>query len=231
MENYQKTIKSRFSFLSKFYDIFEVVFIFNKKTNPRYGLAEKIPNQALHILDVCTGTANGSLLIAGNNPKNKIIGIDLSSDMLTVAQNKAKKKGIKNISFQQMDATRMDFENNKFDIATISFGLHELEYDLMMKTIKEMSRVLKDGGKLYIIDCEKQNNPVKNAVLSIFVKIFEPPHMPQFLQYNWENILKDTGFDNVKIEKYFFSKLILANKSIQRTKNVIPGTQSGRENN
>ena len=111
----------------------------------------------------------------------------------------------------------MDFENNKFDIAFISFALHELEFNLTMKVIKEMSRVLKNRGKLYIVDYEKQNNPVKNVLLLIFLKIFEPPHMSQFLQYNWENILEDAGFDNVKIEKYLYSKLILATKQSNGT--------------
>jgi len=111
----------------------------------------------------------------------------------------------------------MDFENNKFDIAFISFALHELEFNLTMKVIKEMSRVLKNRGKLYIFDYEKQNNPVKNVLLLIFLKIFEPPHMSQFLQYNWENILEDAGFDNVKIEKYLYSKLILATKQSNGT--------------
>lgn len=214
MENYQKTINSKFNWLSKFYDIFDVIFVFNEKTNPRSGLAEKIPNQKLCVLDVCAGTANSSIAIASKNPQNEIIGIDLSTDMLSVAKDKIRTKGIKNISLQQMDATNMNFGNEKFDVATISFALHELDYDLMTKIIKEMQRVLKNSGKLYIIDYEKQSHLIKHALLSIFLKIFEPPHMKQFLEYNWENILSGAGFENIKIEKYFFSKLIAATKTI-----------------
>lgn len=217
MENYQKTIKSKFSFLSKFYDIFEAVFIFNKKTNPRYGLAEKIPDENLRILDICVGTANSSIMITRKNPKNEIIGIDLSPDMIAVAENKIRKQKLKNIHLQLMDATQMTFQDSTFDIATVSFGLHELNYELMIKILEEMLRVLKNEGKIYIIDYGKQSNPIKIFLLSVFLKIFEPKHMSQFLKYDWENILGSLGFENIKIEKYLFSKLILANKSMHPT--------------
>jgi demethylmenaquinone methyltransferase/2-methoxy-6-polyprenyl-1,4-benzoquinol methylase len=216
MENMLDTrrkIKSKFGFIeSKFYDVFDLVFIFDKKTNPRYGLAKKIPDENLYILDVCSGTGNSSIIIAKKTHKNKIFAIDFSSAMLTVAKKKIQKNNIENIFIQQMDATQMAFQDNSFDITTISFGLHELSYDLMIKVLKEMFRVLKSGGKIYIIDYEKQDSLIKNALLSIFLKIFEPPHMLQFLQYNWENILKDIGFSDIQIEKYLFSKLISANK-------------------
>jgi len=217
MGNYQKTVKSKFGFLSKFYDIFDIVFIFNKKTNPRYGLAEKIPDENLRILDICVGTANSSIIFAKKNRKNEIIGIDLSPDMIAVAEKKIRKQKLKNINLQPMDATQMTFQNSEFDIATISFALHELEYGLMARILEEAFRTLKNDGELYVIDYEKQSNRVKNILLSIFLRIFEPPHMSQFLQYDWENILKDIGFNSVKTKRYLFSKLILANKPIQRT--------------
>ena len=217
MGSYQKSIKSRFGFISKFYDIFDIVFSFNKNTNPRYGLAERIPDGNLRILDVCAGTANTSIIIAKKNPQNEIIGIDLSPDMLAVAENKIRTQRLKNIRLQPMDAIQMTFQDGEFDITTISFALHELKYDLMVKVLREMFRTLKVGGKMYIIDYDKQNNPVKNVLLSIFLKIFEPPHMQQFLQYNWRDILKDIGFNSVQIEKYRFSKIILTDRTIQQT--------------
>ena len=217
MENYQKTVKAKFGLFSKFYDAFDLIFIFNKQTNPRYGLAEKIPNESRRILDVCIGTANSSIIIAQKNPKNEIVGIDLSPNMIAVAENKIRKQKLKNIHFQLMDATKMTFQDSAFDIVTVSFGLHELNYELMMKILKEMFRVLKNEGKIYLIDYGKQSNPIKIFLLSVFLKIFEPKHMPQFLNYNWKNILENLGFENIKIEQYLFSKLILANKSIQRT--------------
>jgi len=217
MENYQETLTSKFDWLSKVYDVFDLVFIFNKKTNPRHNLADKIPDHNLCLLDVCVGTANGSMAIAKKNPQNEITGIDLSSNMLAVGQRKIRKKHIQNVSLQQMDATKMDFENERFDVVTISFALHELDYALMIRVIKEMHRVLKKDGKLYIVDYEKQTHPIKRILLSVFLGIFEPLHMAQFLAHDWERILEGIGFEDIRIEKCLFSKLILAHKPIQRT--------------
>lgn len=70
-----------------------------------------------------------------------------------------------------------------------------------MDILKEMCRVLKDGGKLYIVDYERGNELIKNLVFSIFMQIFEPKHMPQFLNYNWGKILRSVGFQVNDIEK------------------------------
>ncbi len=121
MENYQKTVNAKFGLVSKFYDAFDLIFMFNKQTNPRYGLTEKIPNESMRILDVCVGTANSSIIIARKNSENEIIGIDLSPDMIAVAENKIRKQKLKNIRFQLMDAAKMTFQDNAFDIVTVTY--------------------------------------------------------------------------------------------------------------
>ena len=76
-QTYHKRIKLKYKILSFFYDLVEVFFS-NTETNPRHGLARRIPNDDLRILDVCFGTGNSTLIIAKNNSKNRIIGVDLS---------------------------------------------------------------------------------------------------------------------------------------------------------
>lgn len=189
-------------------------FLLNKKGNPRHALAKRIPNEVLRILDVCVGTANSAIVVAEYNDQNEIVGIDLSPDMIAVAENKIRKRCIQNISLRQMDATKMSFKDGEFDIVMISFGLHELEYELMMGVLKEMSRVLKESSELYIIDYEGVNGLLKKLVFSIYLKIFEPSHMPQFLKYNWTQILRSIGFSITNLDKYLCSKLISATKNL-----------------
>lgn len=211
-KDYEKAIKLKFRLVAKFYDLADLVFIFDKETNPRHALARKIPNEALHILDACVGTANSSIIVAEANDQNEIIGIDLSPDMIAVAKKKIQKRGIMNIHIRRMDATEMSFQDGEFDIAMISFGLHELGYELMIDILKEMHRVLKDGGKLYIIDYEREDGLIKNLMFSIYLKIFEPKHMPQFLKYDWVELLRGVGFHVTSGGKYRFSKMISATK-------------------
>jgi len=210
MQEYEGRIKLKFKMLATFYDLFDIPFRLNPAGNPRLALANKIPNAPLRILDVCVGTANSAIAVAQANNQNQIISIDLSPDMIAVAENKIRKLGIQNISIREMDATKMSFKNGEFDIAMISFALHELGYELMMSILKEMGRVVKESGLLYIIDYESEEGWFKSLILSIHLKIFEPGHMPQFLLYDWDDILRVVGFRVTGTEKYLFSKLISA---------------------
>lgn len=212
MQDYERRVKLKYKVLARFYDLFDIPFLLNEKGNPRRALARKIPNQALHILDVCVGTANSAITVAEVNDQNKIIGVDLSPDMMAVAERKLRRRSLRNISIRQMDATRMGFQDGEFDIAMISFALHELDYELMMDILKEISRVLKESGKLYIVTYEREDGALKNLVLSIHLRIFEPNHMPQFLKHDWVEILQSVGLRVTGIEKYLFSKLICATK-------------------
>jgi len=76
-----------------------------------------------------------------------VTGIDVSDNMLKVAQNKAKAEGLK-IDFFNMDACDMKFKDNYFD-GVISMAVMEFINE-PSKALKEMFRVVKKGGKILI---------------------------------------------------------------------------------
>jgi demethylmenaquinone methyltransferase/2-methoxy-6-polyprenyl-1,4-benzoquinol methylase len=190
----------------------EIFFYFNTKTNPRHGLARLIPNDDLQILDVCFGTGNSTLLVAKNNNKNMITGLDLSADMLTVANRKIRKQGLSNIKTIRMDAADMDLEDESFDVATSSFGLHEMEYPVMESILREMNRVLKENGKLYVVDYQIQDTAMKRLLFRVYLLLTSPPHVKDFLKYDWEAIMKECGFRIDKIEPYKISQIVCATR-------------------
>jgi demethylmenaquinone methyltransferase/2-methoxy-6-polyprenyl-1,4-benzoquinol methylase len=209
---YHRRIKLKYWLLSFFYDFVEIFFYFNTKTNPRHGLARLIPNDDLQILDVCFGTGNSTLLVAKNNNKNMITGLDLSADMLTVANRKIRKQGLSNIKTIRMDAADMDLEDESFDVATSSFGLHEMEYPVMESIMKEMNRVLKKGGKLYLVDYRIQDTAIKRFLFRVYLLLTSPPHVKDFLKYDWEAIMKECGFRIDKIDPYKISQIACATR-------------------
>ena len=87
-DRYEKHIRAEFKFFAFWYGLFDLVFLIDPRRNPLRALAEMIPNDELEILDVCVGTANSSIAVARQNEKNHITGIDLSPDMIAVAQRK-----------------------------------------------------------------------------------------------------------------------------------------------
>ncbi len=104
------------------------------------------------ILDVGTGNGNFIRIINSvTNDFSEIIGIDL----LEVSIKGCKENfDDERINFFKMDAAKMEFDNDTFDLVCLSNSLHHLE-DINV-IMKEMERVLKPGGAL--IFCEMMSN-------------------------------------------------------------------------
>lgn len=190
----------------------DLIVFSNEKANPRKGLSNKLPNEQIRILDVCCGTGNSTIAIGKKNPNNTIIGIDLSNDMLQIAKNKTNKNKLNNLSFKEMNATRMDFSNSSFDVVTISLAFHEMPQELIDLILTEVSRVLKPNGKLYIIDWDRPKQPLASVLFSIFPTLFEPKVFKQFIKIDWKQLLGKFGFKYMDMEHYTFTKLIVVAK-------------------
>lgn len=213
MENYENRVRVLYKILSKAYDLMDLIIFSNENSNPRKGLASKLPNDRLRVLDVCCGTGNSAIAIAKKNDNNTVIGIDLSSDMLKAARNKAIKNKFDNISFREMNAAKTDFSNESFDVVTVSLALHEMPQELIDLILTEIGRVLKPSGKLYIIDWDRPKHPIASLVFAIFPTLFEPKVFKDFLKINWKQLLDKFAFKYLDTERYTFTKLVIAIKS------------------
>jgi len=106
------------------------------------------------VLDVATGTADVALETARRLEPNKIIGIDISTDMLAIGRQKISKRGLSQvIELQEGDSENLPFQDNTFDAITVAFGVRNFEH--LEKGLQEMRRVLKPGGKVIILEFSK----------------------------------------------------------------------------
>ena len=106
------------------------------------------------ILDVATGTADVALETAKRLQPEKIIGIDISTDMLAIGRQKIIKRGLNQvIELQEGDSENLPFPDNTFDAITVAFGVRNFEH--LEKGLQEMRRVLKPGGKVIILEFSK----------------------------------------------------------------------------
>lgn len=117
----------------------------------RKRLVKRLKKQApKDILDVATGTGDLAIAMLKANPE-KVVGIDISNGMLEVGRNKIKNKGLQDIiTLQQADSENLPFEDHSFDAVTVSFGARNFEN--LEKGLSDMCRVLRPGGKLYILE-------------------------------------------------------------------------------
>lgn len=209
MRSYNENVRLKYKLLAKIYDLMDPILFNSKKGNPRYALAGMIPDEELEILDVCPGTGCTTVAIASSNKRNRVTGIDLSGDMLRVAERKIRKNGLENVSLFQMDAAKIELEK-EFDVVTTSLSLHEMPDGIMDSVISEMSRVLRKEGRMLIIEWDRPKDFLGSMVFTVFPYLFEPGDFKGFLQLDWCEYLKRHGLVLKGIEKFKFTKLIIA---------------------
>ena len=104
----------------------------------------------MRVLDLGCGSGYLSFPMAKNNPDSEVIGLDIVSDTLEANRSKANEERIKNLSFVRYDGIDFPFEDQSFDLVVARYALHH--FPDIGHSIGEMSRVLKEGGKLFISD-------------------------------------------------------------------------------
>ena len=178
-------------------------------------------NNPKNILDIATGTGDLAIQFAEKIPEGKIIGLDLSEGMLSVARKKVSGKKIaKNLEFIQGDSESLPFANDYFDSITVSFGIRNFEN--LEKGLSEILRVLRKDGTFVILETSVPTKfPFKQGyhlysknVLPLLGRLFSKDKVAyQYLSesasvfpYGKElnNILSKIGFKNVDNEPQTF---------------------------
>ena len=108
-------------------------------------LADIKPDQ--EILDIATGIGEPALTVAKLVGENgKVVAIDMSSQMLSIARDRANGLGINNVEFQETDAEKLNFPEGHFDAIVCRWGLMFLPD--VETTLKSTLRMLVPDGKL-----------------------------------------------------------------------------------
>lgn len=118
------------------------------------------PSAPQQILDIACGTGDYSIAIARRaHPDTVVTGVDLTEAMLQVMRSKVEKAGLAGrIVAEQGNAEALRFADNRFDRATIAFGIRNFEH--REQALREILRVLKPGGRLVILELSVPANPL-----------------------------------------------------------------------
>jgi ubiquinone/menaquinone biosynthesis C-methylase UbiE len=104
------------------------------------------PKPGMTILDVGCGT--GAQLELYRRYDCKLFGTDSSASMLAVAKSRLADAA----ELQLGNAVELPYATGKFDLVISMLSLHEMEPQVRIGAVKEMKRVLKDIGRLLLID-------------------------------------------------------------------------------
>lgn len=112
------------------------------------------------VLDIATGTGDLAIM-ATKTSATKIIGIDISEEMVEVGKKKIEKRCLQDkIELKVGDAEFINEKSEAFDAAIVAFGVRNFEN--LEKGLSEFNRVLKKNQPLIILEFSKPTKfPIK----------------------------------------------------------------------
>ncbi len=168
------------------------------------------------ILDIATGTGDVAIeIIHQNGQRNHVAGVDFSEPMLHGAQLKLGKGGLtKKIVLSRGDALSLPFRGNTFRASIMAFGLRNVvKKD---QAVEEMVRVVREGGKVIILEFTLPQKGALKGFYSIYFKRVLPwigglvsgnrgayAYLPESVFHfphaeHYETIMRRAGLENVR---------------------------------
>lgn len=136
------------------------------------------PKGADVVLDIAAGTGEPGLTIASMLTDGHVVLTDLSPDMIEIAKENARLRGIANIKAQTCDVSELPFDDHAFDAISCRFGF--MFFPDMELATKEMVRVLKPGGRIAtsVWSVPEKNDWVTAIMSRIRANVDLPPSPP-----------------------------------------------------
>jgi len=137
-------VQRMFDRIAPVYDVMNRVMTGGLDRRWRRLTVEQAVRPGDRVLDACCGT--GDLAIAARKRgAADVVGLDFAEQMLERARRKAPE-----IDWLQGDVLALPFEDASFDSATVGFGIRNV--DDLEAGLRELRRVLRDGGRLAILE-------------------------------------------------------------------------------
>jgi len=162
------------------------------------------PQAGMKVLDLASGTGEPAITIASRiGPDGHVTALDLSSELLEITADRARQRGLTNITIQQADAHRLPFATATFDLVTSRFGV--MFFGDVVGALREAHRVLKSGGRACFLAWGPFEQPYWQTTMGIVAKqVGGPALVPggpdpfRFAQRgSLSSALRKAGFDDI----------------------------------
>jgi ubiquinone/menaquinone biosynthesis C-methylase UbiE len=154
------------------------------------------------LLDLGCGTG-WTLRYAANRGHGEFYGVDISSTMIERAQ--AKSRGYANLHFYKSRVEELPFDDEVFDVVISSYAFHH--FSNPEKALREANRVLKQNGKLYILDMTANN--AFTRLVDRFARKIEAAHVKSYSTREFQALFERAGL------RYITSKCLIPPIEVQ----------------
>jgi len=128
-----------------------------KELSP-YETLKKIGfSDGMTLCDIGAGTGIFSFP-AADISKEKIFALDVMEDMVELLRKRALDKKVNNVEALKVYSKELPVESGTCDMALMVTVMHEIDDKLFM--LSEVKRILKDDGKLFIVEFHKKRTPI-----------------------------------------------------------------------
>ena len=149
----QRTAHARelFAPLGPVYDRNASLLSFGQDPAWRRFLVSRVPDDALNVLDVATGTAAVAIELAQRVAERRVIGIDQSAEMLAAGGERIARAGVEaRVELREGRAEQLPFADGAFDALTFTYLLRYV--DDPTATLRELARVVRSGGTIAMLE-------------------------------------------------------------------------------
>lgn len=118
--------------------------------------------------------------------------------LLRVGSKKTKLKSPSNLEFLQGNQYCIDYRASSFDKAICSLALHPLSQNEKLAFLREVRRVLRHGGMLYLADFDQPLRSQEMHVLRGTAHMLGPETARRHLDGTWLELIRQAGFTGVR---------------------------------
>ncbi len=167
-------VKGIFTNIAPSYDLFNILSSFGIDRLWRRSTV-RLSGVGRHsvMLDLAAGTGDLTMAFARLGKPASILSTDFVPEMLEVGKKKAAGYGgPTKIEFEVVDAQDLPFDDGRFDLVTIAFGVRNLPD--RAANFREVRRVLKPGGRYVILEFTRPPSPFVRWFYHLYLRVVIP---------------------------------------------------------